>query len=147
MELANRLDRLWATLIDTLLFVPLGIGVGLVSVSKQSPGLTATMSILLLVVLILVPLIYQAWLLTTRGQTLGKKVLKIRIVKASDQSNGGFVTNVLMRSVLSGAIRLVPIVGTIFSIADILFIFRADRRCLHDHIAGTCVVAGNPVVQ
>jgi hypothetical protein len=37
-------------------------------------------------------------------------------------------------------LRLVPILGAIFWITDSLFIFRADRRCLHDLMAGTKVV-------
>jgi uncharacterized RDD family membrane protein YckC len=31
-------------------------------------------------------------------------------------------------------------IGWIFALVDALFIFREDRRCLHDFIAGTRVV-------
>jgi hypothetical protein len=31
-------------------------------------------------------------------------------------------------------------VGTFLVLVDVLFIFRKDRRCVHDHIAGTRVV-------
>jgi hypothetical protein len=41
------------------------------------------------------------------------------------------------------AIGLVPIIGPIYSIVDVLFIFRDDRRCIHDHIAGTRVVVAD----
>ena len=34
----------------------------------------------------------------------------------------------------------VPYLGMIFHLVDSLFIFREDRRCLHDRIAGTRVV-------
>jgi hypothetical protein len=35
---------------------------------------------------------------------------------------------------------VVPYLGAIFHMVDCLTIFREDRRCLHDHIAGTRVV-------
>ena len=36
--------------------------------------------------------------------------------------------------------RLSTVVGTIYGLVDVLMIFRASRRCLHDHIADTIVV-------
>jgi uncharacterized RDD family membrane protein YckC len=35
---------------------------------------------------------------------------------------------------------LLPTVGPFAGLIDVLFIFLKDRRCLHDHIAGTVVV-------
>ena len=46
----------------------------------------------------------------------------------------------LARAVATWAITAIPVAGGIFALADLLFIFREDRRCLHDHIAGTRVV-------
>lgn len=37
-------------------------------------------------------------------------------------------------------ISAIPLAGAAFGLVDILFIFRADRRCIHDLIAGTHVV-------
>ncbi len=87
------------------------------------------------------------------GQTVGKRVVGIRIVRADTKENGGFVVNVLKRSLLAGLpylalIFISPILGALYIWADILFIFREDRRCLHDRIAGTMVIqAGSVVVQ
>jgi uncharacterized RDD family membrane protein YckC len=36
------------------------------------------------------------------------------------------------------------LLGAFYSIADVLFIFGKDRRCLHDLLAGTRVVQGQP---
>lgn len=79
---------------------------------------------------------YQIYLLSTEGQTIGKRVMNIRIVKADTGDNGGFVTNVLVRGILNGILGFIPLYGLV----DILFIFRDDRRCVHDMIAGTKVV-------
>jgi uncharacterized RDD family membrane protein YckC len=79
--------------------------------------------------------VIQLWLLTASGQTIGKKAMGIRIVKVDTEQNGGFVPNVLLRTILNALISLIPF----YSLVDILFIFN-DRRCLHDKIAGTKVV-------
>ncbi|HBD82638.1 MAG TPA: RDD family protein, partial [Dehalococcoidia bacterium] len=78
----------------------------------------------------------QATFLTINGQTVGKMIFSIRIVKVGTGRNGGFVPNVLLRLVLNGALGLIPV----YSVVDALFIVRSDRRCIHDLIAGTVVV-------
>jgi len=81
--------------------------------------------------------IVQVILLTKDSQTLGKRALKIRIVKTSTGQNGGFVANVLLRLVVNGILgAFIPFYGLV----DTLFIFKEDRRCIHDFIAGTQVV-------
>lgn len=80
--------------------------------------------------------VYQMYLLSTQGQTIGKKVMGIKIIKDDNGQNGGFVTNVLMRVILNGIICAIPP----YFLVDILFIFREDQRCIHDMIAGTKVV-------
>jgi uncharacterized RDD family membrane protein YckC len=82
----------------------------------------------------------QTYLLTTRGQSLGKRIVGVRIVNFLDDSNPGFVKACLLRAVLPAVLSCVPIVGSVFSIIDVCFIFQQDRRCLHDLIAGTKVV-------
>ena len=62
--------------------------------------------------------------------------MNIRIVTHDREANGGFVTNVLLRTVLNWIIALVPF----YALVDVLFIFRNDQRCIHDLIAGTKVI-------
>jgi len=89
------------------------------------------------------------WLLAKRGQTVGKRVVGIRIVLAETQENGGFIANVLKRGVLAGLPYFVltlftPVIGAVYVWTDILLIFRGSRRCLHDVIAGTVVIQNEP---
>jgi uncharacterized RDD family membrane protein YckC len=93
-------------------------------------------------------LVVQVWMLSTRGQSIGKKLIGLRIVKV-DGSSPGFVHAWLMReflmSLAGGIISILPIVGPIMlrpalHVTDWCMIFRDDRRCLHDLIAGTKVV-------
>lgn len=89
---------------------------------------------------LLVLFVVQLWMLVTRGQTIGKRVLGVRIVSFENEANPGFVKVFLLRGVVPALIGSVPYVGWIFTLIDYCFIFRDDRRCLHDLIAGTKVI-------
>ena len=78
-------------------------------------------------------------LLAVRSQSIGKIIVGTKIV-AANGAPVGLGRSFFLRTVLPGTIQLVPYLGALFSLIDALFIFRADRRCLHDHIAGTIVV-------
>jgi hypothetical protein len=41
---------------------------------------------------------------------------------------------------LFDGIGLIPLAGSLLRLADVLFIFRANRKCLHDDTAGTLVI-------
>lgn len=84
--------------------------------------------------------IVQIVMISTRGQTIGKRIVGIRIVRCSTGALPGFVHGWLLRSCLIGIIGLVPVAGSIFSLVDICFIFGANRRCIHDLMADTKVV-------
>jgi uncharacterized RDD family membrane protein YckC len=87
------------------------------------------------------------YLLTKRGQTIGKIAAGTRVVLL-DGSRAPFGRVVALRAWPLLIIQYVPVlarpVGTPLSFIDILFIFRKDRRCLHDLIAGTKVVSVSP---
>ncbi len=121
--LASRGSRLGAAIIDGLITV---IPFIILTLIETILGLLALAAIL----------IFQMVLLTQYGQTLGKKALDIRLVKVDTGQNGGFVPNVLLRLIVNGLLGIIPF----YSLVDILFIFRQDRRCIHDLIAGTEVV-------
>lgn len=81
----------------------------------------------------------HAYLVTTRGQSLGKIAVNTRIVRANG-SRVNFVHGVLLRSWLLQGLAFVPLAGNLIGLVDAVFIFQKDRRCLHDHIAGTVVI-------
>ncbi|HEX2658372.1 MAG TPA: RDD family protein [Polyangia bacterium] len=139
--LAAPTTRLAAVLLDGLLFVPAVIlfaigGTFGRAASGSEPNLIPIIAGGLYVLALAA---YQIYLLSTQGQTLGKRWMKIRIVRL-DGSPPGFVHAFLLRSVVSALPRLIPVAGNAFSLIDALFIFRQDRRCIHDLIASTRVV-------
>jgi len=79
--------------------------------------------------------------LARSAQTIGKKLLRIQIVNASDGKRAPIDRILLLRVVPVTLVTQVPYVGGLIALVDLLFIFRKDRRCLHDHVAGTRVVA------
>jgi len=91
----------------------------------------------LTVLAVLAYLLVQGWLLAVAGQTLGKRLLKLRVVDKDSGEGAGFKRVVLLRLLLQEALRGVPL----YPIVDGLFILRKDRRCLHDWMARTRVVA------
>ena len=97
-----------------------------------------------LAISMLVLLIVQVWLLSTRGQTIGKILAKVRIVRVVDGSKAGFARAWFFREFLPALVGVIPLIGffirVIYIVVDCLFIFREDRRCVHDFIAGTKVV-------
>ena len=93
----------------------------------------------LLIVPLLAFMIVQTVLLVKRGQTVGKMLLGIRIVKL-DGSRASFASVILMRGLLPALIGGIPMVGGFFSLINVFLIFREDRRCMHDLMAGTIVV-------
>lgn len=144
-ELASLGQRLGASLLDGVAALPgaiaLGIGAGMQE-APQGDEISSTSLILLGVgaVYLLGYVIYNLMRLSTHGQTIGKKWMGIRIARLEDNSNPGFVKAVLLRGFVNGLIGAVPLIGAFYSLVDICFIFRADRRCIHDLIAGTHVL-------
>lgn len=82
---------------------------------------------------------FQLVLIYRHGQTLGKKLVGIRIVR-TDGSRAGLRRIFLLRALVPGIIGAIPLIGPLFSLVDPLFIFGEERRCVHDLIADTIVV-------
>jgi uncharacterized RDD family membrane protein YckC len=145
LEHASRGARLGAMLIDHVM-VLLGFAViGMFvypSVFDDAPSdLTPMIAAMLLQAAIALGLylLLNGWLLATRGQTIGKVALRIRVVRP-DGSEGGFLRLFFVRYAASQMLYMIPLVGGLYALADCLAIFRDSHRCLHDNLADTIVV-------
>lgn len=85
-------------------------------------------------------LLVNGYLLANRGQTIGKALVKTRIVSVNDEKILSFGKVLSLRYLPVWVLSVIPLVGPIFGLVNVLFIFRSDRRCVHDLIAGTKVV-------
>jgi uncharacterized RDD family membrane protein YckC len=142
VELAGRGARLLARIIDGLTSTILvGPGYGLIifgGSTKNHVLLLAGIGLVTLGGLLLLGI--QLYLLSTRGQTIGKKLMNVRIADYLTNANPGLVKAFLLRAFVNGIICAIPFLGWTYSLVDICFIFREDRRCIHDLLAGTQVV-------
>jgi uncharacterized RDD family membrane protein YckC len=81
-----------------------------------------------------------AWLVATNGQTIGKRLVGIKVVR-TDGSPASFARIFLLRNVVNFLPTLLPFIGLLYQLViDPIFIFQDSRRCLHDLIADTTVV-------
>jgi uncharacterized RDD family membrane protein YckC len=138
--LASPGDRLMAVVGDGIIgLLPLAVA-WLVTERFSAVSQAATGVIILWLISTAIVLALQWTLLSLRGQTLGKMAMGLRVVLQEDGRNPGFQRAVLLRSLLPTVLGLVPILGNLFALVDVLAIFTEERRCLHDWMAGTKVV-------
>ena len=86
-------------------------------------------------------LLAHGYLLATQGQTVGKVFMKTRIV---DERSGQIVALVplfLRRYLLLWLLVQIPFFGGLLNLANGMMIFRTNKKCLHDDLAGTKVVS------
>jgi len=139
--LASRWSRLWAVLIDIVILVPLLVMAIIFMPDSFVSDLDTDYSGDLLSALLgnVLFLLLQGYLLLKRGQTIGKYVMNIAIVSVSTNKKPDFFPLYIKRYLVLGLVSSIPFLEFI-AIADGLFIFRKDKRCLHDIIAGTKVI-------
>lgn len=144
--LASRGKRLLARIIDALLVgIPVFLIVGLLGGgfdsddgvmsfggSQVAQSLTYT----------LVYLVYEGYMLTTRGQTVGKMVMNVRVAMLE---NGALPAGSpgWLRAVVYSLPAVVPCLGTLFWLVNVLFCTwdKPYQQCLHDKVGKTVVVA------
>jgi uncharacterized RDD family membrane protein YckC len=146
--MASRLHRLLASLIDLLILalaVAPGVVVGVVSDSMRGESL-ANAGLLGTVVL-------QWSLICQTGQSFGKRLLGLKIVRLNGQPVDK-VSGVAMRTYwVLGLLEWRY--GLLLCLADVLAIVGTKRRCIHDFTAGTKVITvarpqrspSNPTLQ
>ncbi|MCF6525590.1 RDD family protein [Streptomyces sp. JJ36] len=138
--LASRGKRLLARIVDALI---IGIPVAIVSGfgtgfdyedtgAQWWPGGLYT----------LVYFVYEGLMLSHSGQTLGKRLLRVRVAMLL---NGSVPAGspAWIRAVVYHVPALVPCIGTLFWLVNVLFCTwdRPYRQCLHDKAGKTVVVA------
>lgn len=146
-ELAGRGERLAAAIIDTLILLAVLLPVmffgGYFSQVMDTATSGQPMPLMTQLAWGLVGLVVffaiQAYPLYATAQTWGKRVLKVRII-GIDGKRLSFGRLIALRYLAMQGVGMVPLIGPLLSIVNVLLIFRADHRCGHDLIAGTKVV-------
>ena len=142
LVLAERITRLGAVIIDGIIVGGLFWGIAAVfGFSMFSLGTEPSLAHMATIFVgsVAIYLAINGYLLEKYGQSVGKKLLKIKIVR-TDGSKIGLGRIIGLRWLPVGIAGYVPLVGPIFSLVNALLIFRETRKCLHDNIADTIVI-------
>lgn len=141
--LASRWARLGASIIDTIIMMVVIIPLmyftgGFDGIAEGTqPGFIYTLVIGLVGFVVFFVINYR--FLVTNGQTIGKKVLEIKIVDLNGNTPV-FQPQLLIRYAVYLLPGQIPVAGQIFSLVNVLFIFGKEKRCIHDLAAKTRVV-------
>ncbi len=142
-ELAGRWQRLGASLLDGIIMMlvtlPVMYFTGGFDVFKTGVQPSLIYNLLMAVLGLVAFILLNGKLLVDNGQTIGKKVLGIKIVDI----NGNKATvndHLLKRYAVYFIPGQIPFAGGLISLINILFIFGKTKRCIHDHVASTIVV-------
>ena len=148
MPLASRISRLLAVVIDGLVATPIFLALTSTVFQHLDPfkwspfnsGVEPPQSVLAgqLVLSWLIFLAINVYLLQTQGQTIGKKLLGLRIVRTNGE-RASLMRLVGLRYLPFWILPLIPYLNWI-GVINVLMIFRESRKCLHDDVADTIVV-------
>jgi len=142
-ELAGRGARLGGVIIDQIIIVVLVVPLTFVMGywDRAAAGVdTFTDTLWIGLMSIVAFLLVHGYPLATRGQSVGKILVQTRIVSVEDGKILPFSKLIALRYLPLWVAAQIPVVAQIFGLADALFVFRDDRRCIHDLIAGTRVI-------
>ncbi len=92
----------------------------------------------MMAIYLLIMLGIQAFLLAKSGQSIGKRLTKIKIVDAEDHSKVGLTRVFALRTLVFIILNLLFM--PFITIADYIFALGEKRQTLHDKLAKTKVV-------
>lgn len=151
LVLADRGTRLLAAIVDGVILAGIAVAIGIVfaiTIPLMSKGEKPSDAAIMLMVGVmsvayLAVLIVNLVLMHRYGQTIAKRLFRIKVVRA-DGAPCSLARQVFARwfpvNMIAGVLNIIPFLGTLFWMIDSLLIFRDDQRCLHDLIADTIVV-------
>lgn len=155
-ELASRWARLGANILDGIIMLALFLPLFFMLVFFElAPGVageqdfldeliimgeTIIGQVIFALIGIGVYLAVNGYLMVKSGQTVGKKILSIQVVDYDTKQLLPVSKIIGIRYILTTLITNVPGIGTLFFLVDSCFIFGAEKRCIHDHMAGSTVI-------
>ena len=135
LELASNKKRLYSFVIDDLLVSLITIFLLWTPIQNVNGDMEAVMIIMneAFIQILIIKVLYQSFFIWYYGATLGKMLMKIRVI---DFENYNKIT--FAQSVLRSASRIVS--ESIFYIGFMLAFYTKSKQTLHDKIAKTLVV-------
>jgi len=144
--LASRWARLEGQIVDTIaILITTGPVLYFTGLWKKSiSGYLSTSEAILIVLFgLVVYLAINGYLLSKHGQTIGKLFSGTRIVSVETNEIIPFRRVFFVRYFPLVVVANIHFAGAFVVILDALFVFRKDKRCIHDLITGTKVIKVN----
>ena len=143
LKLASRWKRLLGSIVDSIIIrlitVPLMYFTGAFDGIMEGRQPSHLYSLGIGCVGIVCFLLINFKFLKDSGQTIGKKAVGTKIV--DDEGNPvTFSGQLLKRYGFYFFIGLVPVAGSLLNLVNIITIFGAKKKCIHDMVGGTQVV-------
>jgi uncharacterized RDD family membrane protein YckC len=142
---AERGTRLGASILNGIIFaamvyMPMLFGAMVSGATAEAIGESSSnpMAVVGLVVAVIGFIVWfglTIMYMARNGQSIGKKLLGIKVVR-TDGSPVSLGRLIGLRGVVNGLISILPL----YALVDALFIFGESRQCLHDRIADTVVI-------
>lgn len=146
-ELAGVGSRILGAIVDGLFYSVFSIIGGVIALvmlgldGMQEPAMRDLMAFAAISsLLVLIPVVINAVLISKSGQSLGKKLVGTRIIDEQSGIPVGVVQGFLLRSIVFQALLVIPLIGSVIGIVDIIFLFMEGHQTLHDKLAKTIVV-------
>ncbi|MFM2600205.1 RDD family protein [Vibrio fortis] len=143
IAIASRWSRFGAFTIDAFVYaifiIPVFLYSNLYDKFLLDESIDLTEKVALIVYGWVVFFLCQGYLLHKKGQTIGKNLMDIAIVDM-EGNQIGLLNIVGKRIIPMVVVGYIPFIGRLILTLDYLFVFRKDKRCLHDLIAGTQVI-------
>ena len=140
--LASRWARLGSSIIDAIIMaIPILVYSylrGDFDNMEEMPKDTTLESIMYIVVSYITFFLVNIKFLLNNGQTIGKKILNIKIVNIDNDVPSK--KDLLKRYLTFFGVKEIPVAGIWLSLIDILFIFSKNKQCGHDIVANTNVI-------
>lgn len=140
-RLAGMGSRLAARILDAIiagvvslvvLFLVFG---GLLAANSGEVGFLSAVLVIMLIWLLYEPVLIAVW-----GQTLGKKMVGVKVIRADNGEVPGYGKSI-SRWLVPSVVNLIPVIGSIISLVVYLSpVFSDTRQGWHDKAAATVVV-------
>jgi uncharacterized RDD family membrane protein YckC len=154
-ELASRGARLLAASLDELILLAIGLPLvfGAVPVVMDKVGageipdvddvlnaMVGGTGTIVTVVALIVWCVITTWLVASNGQSIGKRLVGIKVVRTNGE-RASLARIFLLRNLVNGLpLVVLPYVGLLYQLIDPLLIYQPAQQCIHDKIADTIVV-------
>jgi uncharacterized RDD family membrane protein YckC len=146
-DLASRGARLGAVIFDVLIIFPILFGIAKATgfwdtiFPRLANGIPLSIEENIVAFLVgqTLFLVLNGAFLIKNGQTIGKKIMNVKIV-SMQRKQVGIVKLYTLRYLVFSFAYQIPAVGPLINLINVLFIFGKERRCIHDRIAGTFVI-------